>query len=188
MTYWVLALTFFSVNLDFFFILLFLLKQYRFSQVLLGYWCGILVLMSASFLVGKTLATFLPEWALGLLGVLPIYMALHDDDDEADQNSSAHAPVITVFVTYLSVCAGCNLAIFLPVLAGESWTQFGLTLIFISALTVMIVWLIKALADLPAVTRVMDRFGERLMKVIYVAIGCYVFWDSGLIHHVISWI
>ena len=188
MNYWVLALTFLSVNLDFFFILIFLLKQYRFKQVLLGYWFGILILMTASFLVGKTLAAFLPEWALGILGILPIYMALHDDDDDATQKQASHAPVLTVLITYLSVCAGCNLAIFLPVLAGESWLQFGLTLIFITVLTVLIVWVINSIAELPVVTRVMNRFGEPLMKVIYVAIGCYVFWDSGLIHQLISWI
>ncbi|WP_125709660.1 cadmium resistance transporter [Lacticaseibacillus porcinae] len=188
MNYWVLALTFLSVNLDFFFILLFLLKEYRFNQVLLGYWLGILILMTSSFLVGKTLATFLPEWALGILGILPIYMALHDDDDNGMQKHSVHAPVVTVLITYLSVCAGCNLAIFLPVLAGESWVQFGITLGFISILTIIVVWLIREIAEIPAVTRVVNRFGEPLMKVCYVLIGCYVFWDSGLIHQLISWI
>lgn len=187
MNYWVLALTFLSVNLDFFFILIFLLKQYRFKSVLLGYWLGILLLMTASFLIGKTLAAFLPEWALGILGILPIYMALHDDDDDADQKNSTHAPVVTVLITYLSVCAGCNLAIFLPVLAGESWPEFGLTLAFITALTVIIVDVINLIAELSAVTHIMDRYGEKLMKVCYIAIGCYVFWDSGLIHQVISW-
>ena len=118
MNYWVLALTFLSVNLDFFFILIFLLKQYRFKQVLLGYWIGILILMTASLLAGKTLAALLPEWALGILGILPIYIALHDDDDDATQKQANHSPVLTVLITYLSVCAGCNLAIFLPVLAG----------------------------------------------------------------------
>lgn len=188
MTYWVLALTFLSVNLDFFFILLFLLKQYRFKQVLLGYWVGILLLMTASFLVGKTLAAFLPEWALGILGILPIYMALHDDDDDTEQKNHPHSPVITVLITYLSVCAGCNLAIFLPVLAGESWRQFGLTLGFISILTVVIVWLIREIAEIPAVTHVMNRFGEILMKICYIAIGGYVFWDSGLIHEILTWL
>lgn len=188
MNYWVLALTFLSVNLDFFFILLFLLKQYRFKQVLLGYWLGILSLMTASFLVGKTLATFFPEWALGVLGVLPIYMALHDDDDDATHKQSRHSPALTVLITYLSVCAGCNLAIFLPVLAGESWVQFGITLCFITILTLIVVWMIREIAEIPVVTKTMNRFGEPLMKVCYILIGCYVFFESGLLHQLISWI
>lgn len=80
MNYWLLALTFLSVNLDFFFILLFLLKRYRVPQVMLGYLLGTVILMSMSFAIGKALAAFLPEWLLGILGFLPIWMAIHDDD------------------------------------------------------------------------------------------------------------
>lgn len=37
MNYWILALTFISVNLDFFFMLIFLLKKNKLSKVILGY-------------------------------------------------------------------------------------------------------------------------------------------------------
>ncbi|WP_390409886.1 cadmium resistance transporter [Lacticaseibacillus jixiensis] len=187
MNYWLLALTFLSVNLDFFFMLLFLLKQFRLRQVMLGYLLGTLFLLTVSFAVGKVLATILPEWLLGVLGVLPIYMALHDDDDD-DPTTTHGNPVWTVFVTYLSVCAGCNLSIFLPVLAGETLPHFGITLLFIGVLTLIVVYLIHLVADIPVVSKVMDRFGERLMKVCYILIGVYVFFDSGLISHVLSWL
>ncbi|MCI1985824.1 MAG: cadmium resistance transporter [Lactobacillus sp.] len=188
MNYWLLALTFLSVNLDFFFMLLFLLKKYRVQQVMLGYLLGTLILLTLSFAVGKVLASFLPEWLLGILGVLPIYMALHDDDDD-DAGDKAHGgPVLTVLVTYLSVCAGCNLSIFLPVLAGETLPHFGETLIFIGVLTLLVVAVLKLIADIPVVTKVMDRYGEPLMKACYILIGLYVFWDSGLITHVLSWL
>ena len=78
MHYGVLALTFLSVNLDFFLMLVFLLKKYRLWQVLLGYLLGNLILLTASFFVGKALTLFLPEWLLGFLGVLPIWLAFHD--------------------------------------------------------------------------------------------------------------
>lgn len=94
---------------------------------MLGYLLGNLVLLTLSFFVGKTLALFLPEWLLGVLGVLPIYMALRDDDDNADDKTSS-SQVWAVFITYLSVCAGCNLSIFLPVLAGETMVHFLMTL------------------------------------------------------------
>lgn len=186
MNYWLLALTFLSVNLDFFFMLLFLLKRYKVYQVMLGYLLGTMVLMTLSFLVGKALASILPEWSLGVLGILPIWLAFRKDDDD-DGHRSAGAPIWNVFITYLSVCAGCNLSIFLPVLAGETLPHFGLTLLFIGALTLAVVLVIKLVADIPVVTRMMDRYGETLMKACYIAIGLYVFWDSGLIAHVLSW-
>ncbi|MBS0940891.1 cadmium resistance transporter [Lactiplantibacillus plantarum] len=185
MNYWILALTFISVNLDFFFMLIFLLKKNKLSKVILGYLLGNIILLVASYVVGKALAVFLPEWLLGVLGILPIYMAFRDDDDD-DKTSDHKSQVLSVMITYLSVCAGCNLSIFLPVLAGETLTNFFLTLVFIGILTILVVLVIKLIADIPAVSKVMAAHGEKLMKICYVIIGLYVFWDSGLISHLIA--
>lgn len=186
MNYWILALTFLSVNLDFFFMLIFLLKKYKLSHVMLGYLLGNIILLTASFVVGKALAAFLPEWILGILGILPIYMAFHDDDDSNNQKTAHKSETISTLITYLSVCAGCNLSIFLPVLVGETIPNFFITMLFIGTLTILVVLFIKLVADIPAISQVMEAHGERLMKVCYVLIGLYVFWDSGLISHLIA--
>jgi len=185
--YGVLALTFLSVNLDFFFMLIFLLKKYSLPKVMLGYLLGNLILLTASYFIGQILAAFLPEWILGILGILPIYMAFRDDDDD-DDTRTHRSPVLSVLITYLSVCAGCNLSIFLPVLVGETISNFLTTLLFIGVLTVLVVFVIKWVADIPSVSKLMTAHGEKLMKICYVLIGLYVFWDSGLISHILSWI
>ncbi|WP_338216536.1 cadmium resistance transporter [Companilactobacillus muriivasis] len=186
MNYWILALTFLSVNLDFFFMLIFLLKKYKLSHVLLGYLLGNIILLTASFVIGKALSAFLPEWILGILGILPIYLAFHDDDDDDNKQSSHKSETWSTLVTYLSVCAGCNLSIFLPVLVGETISNFIITLLFIGSLTILVVLLIKLIANIPAISKIMEAHGEKLMKVCYVLIGLYVFWDSGLISHLIA--
>ena len=183
--YWILALTFISVNLDCFFMLIFLLKKNKLSNVILGYLLENIILLVASYVVSKALAVFLPEWLLGVLGILPIYMAFRDNDDD-DKTSDHKSQVLSVMITYLSVCAGCNLSIFLPVLAGETLTNFLLTLVFIGILTILVVLVIKLIADIPAISKVMAAHGEKLMKFCYVIIGLYVFWDSGLISHLIA--
>lgn len=188
MNYWLLALTFLSVNLDFFFMLIFLLKKYDFIKVLIGYLLGNIILLTASFIIGKALAAFLPEWILGILGILPIYLAFHDDDDVDEQKETHKSEIITVLITYLSVCAGCNLSIFLPVLVGETIANFLITLGFIGLLTIIVVFIIKFVADIPTVSKVMEKHGEKLMKICYVVIGLYVFWDSGLISHLIAFL
>lgn len=187
MNYWILVLTFISVNLDFFFMLIFLLKKYQLSKVIIGYLLGNIVLLTASFVIGKALAVFLPEWILGILGILPIYLAFHDDDDDS-KKTEHRSEILSVFITYLSVCAGCNLSIFLPVLVGETIANFLITLVFIGSLTVLVVLLIKVVADIPVVSKVMELHGERLMKICYILIGLYVFWDSGLISHLIAFL
>lgn len=95
MNYWLLTLTFLSVNLDFFFMLLFLLNRYPRRAVILGYVMGIAVLMSLSFAIGKTLALLMPEWLLGVLGALPLYLALRPDRD-SDRVSKHHLSLIHI--------------------------------------------------------------------------------------------
>ncbi|CAK1242520.1 cadmium resistance transporter [Fructobacillus fructosus] len=179
-----LTLTFLAVNLDFFIMLLFLLKKYPFRVVLMAYLIGNLFLMMASFLAGQVLEAFLPEWLLGVLGFIPIYLAFRDDDDDEDDDAKGKSPFWIVLGTYLSVCAGCNLSIFLPVLLGESWLTFAETLLYIGVLTVIIVFVLRAVADNKVVTSLIDRFGEKLMKICYILIGLYVLLDSGFLVHV----
>ena len=112
-------------------------------------------------------------------------MAIHDNDEEQD-NDSKKSPIVTVLLTYLSVCSGCVLAIFLPVMVGESFNNFLIALLIIALLTIVIVFIVNLVADMRVVTGLMDRYGEILMKVCYILIGLYVFWDSGLISHVVA--
>ncbi|MBS9338022.1 hypothetical protein G6R29_00010 [Fructobacillus sp. M2-14] len=186
MTISLLTLTFLAVNLDFFIMLLFLLKKYAFKSVLFAYVIGNMLLMVASFLAGQVLEALLPEWLLGILGFIPIYLAFKGDDDETSASMKTKSPFWIVLGTYLSVCAGCNLAIFLPVLMGESWTTFGLTLLYISVLTALMALLIKAVVNVQQVATIIDRYGEKLMKACYVLIGLFVLFDSGFIAHVIQ--
>lgn len=186
MNYGLITLTFISVNLDFFLMMLFLLRQYRFRQVLVGYLIGTLLLVTLSFVAGQFLAALLPEWVLGILGVLQIWLAFRDDDD--DNQGHGVNGTWGVMLTYLSVCAGCNLSLFLPVLANQRLANFGMILALVTILTVVAVVVINLVGKLPVIVRGMDRFGESLMKICYVAIGCYVFYDSGLVTHLLQWL
>lgn len=185
MNWWLIFITFIGVNLDFFVMLLFLLGKYRVKDVIIGYSIGLVILLAASFFAGKILSLFLPEWILGILGILPIYMALHDNDEEVSDLSKKN-PILTTFITYIAVCAGCNLSIFLPILTNLHFRQFLMANLFIIILAVVAVLLIKAIGNLPTVKNIMDRYSESLMKVIYIGVGLYVFWDSGLVSHIIK--
>lgn len=183
MNWWIILVTFIGVNLDFFFILLFLLKKYTLQQVILGYIIGTVLLISLSFFAGQVLALFLPEWLLGVLGILPIYMAFKDDDDEPKEDTK-RSPVMATCMTYLAVCAGCNLSIFLPVLTGLGFMNFLMVLLFLIILSTIIVLIINLIGNSKVVQDVMNKYGESLTKLVYIGVGLYVFWDSGLISHI----
>lgn len=185
MNWWLILVTFIAVNLDFFVMLLCLVNRYRTRDVIIGYGLALVLLLCASFFAGKILAIFLPEWLLGLLGFLPIYMALHDNDEDIDP-ASRKSPIVTTLVTYLAVCTGCNLSIFLPILTNLSMQQFLLTIGFVILLAIIAVVIIKGFGSLPTVNRWMSKYSEPLMKVIYIGVGLYVFWDSGLVSHIVK--
>ncbi|WKN29382.1 CadD family cadmium resistance transporter [Apilactobacillus kunkeei] len=184
---WLLILiTFLGVNLDFFFILLLLLKKHKLGSVMMGYLIGLWTLLILSFSVGQILDRFLPEWILGLLGILPIYMALKDEDEDAKEVNHK-SPVVITLITYLSVCAGCNLALFLPVLSTISAIQIAEVIAVLTILSILIILIIKWIGNIKVVNDLMEKYGEILTKVVYIGVGIYVLFDSGLIAHVISW-
>lgn len=185
MNYTLIVITFIAVNLDFFFILLFLLDRYPTHDVIVGYTSGVILLLTISWLIGRALNDFLPEWVLGVLGVLLIYMAIHDSDESA-QRSQGYHPIVATFVTYLAVCSGCNLSIFLPVLMDQRGSSFITTLILVVLLTILAVLLVKWLGTRSIVKQVMSKYGDRLMKVVYIGVGLYVFYDSGLFSHLLN--
>ncbi|WP_220729989.1 cadmium resistance transporter [Apilactobacillus zhangqiuensis] len=184
---WLLILvTFLGVNLDFFFILLLLLKKHKLGSVMMGYLIGLWILLILSFSVGQILDRFLPEWVLGLMGILPIYMALKDEDEDAKEVNHK-SPVVITLITYLSVCAGCNLALFLPVLSTISAIQIVEVIAVLTILSILIILIIKWIGNIKVVNDLMEKYGEILTKVVYIGVGIYVLFDSGLIAHVISW-
>lgn len=54
----VLALTFLAINLDFFIMMLFLLKKYPFRSVLFGFMAATMLLMVLCFIAGQLLESF----------------------------------------------------------------------------------------------------------------------------------
>ncbi|USS88229.1 cadmium resistance transporter [Fructilactobacillus hinvesii] len=181
-----LTLTFIAVNLDFWVLLLFFLNRFSVWAVLSGYLTGLILLLCLSYGVGQTLAYWLPEWVLGGLGFLPLYLAVRGDNDDDETPKRQVTPVVTVFLTYLTVCAGCNLAIFVPVLLGQSISVFLVTVAYLVGLTVLVVLGLQQLSHWQVLQRTLARWGTPLMRLCYLAIGLYVLFDSGFIRHIMG--
>lgn len=73
---------------------------------------------------------------------------------------------------------------FLSILINENIVSFVYTLVFIAILTIITTVIIKLIINNKFVTEFMENYGEVAMKVCYIFIGVYVFFDSSLIEHV----
>ena len=183
MNFGIVLVAFISVNLDFFFMLIFLLQKYRLKIVIIGYSISVLLILLLSYIIGFTLLKLFPEWFLGILGIVPIYLAFHDDDAD-DKKEKYQLGILDVILTYFSTCLGCNLSIFLPILISEDIVNFIYTLVFIVILTAIVTVIIKSIMNNNFVTKFMEKYGEITMKICYVFIGVYVLFDSGLMEHI----
>lgn len=179
----IIFIAFISVNLDFFFLLIFLLRKHRLKDVIIGYSISTLLILVLSYIIGFTLLKIFPEWLLGIMGIIPIYLAFHDDDDE-NKKENCQSSILDVIVTYFSICLGCNLSVFLPILINENIVNFMYTLAFVVILTIIATVIIKIIMNNNFITKFIDNYGEIAMKICYIFIGVYVFFDSGLIEHI----
>lgn len=178
-----LTLLFIGVNLDFFVILLFLLKKYSFKATLIGYGIGMLILWFIAAIISQTLHEFIPSWSLGILGLIPIYMALRNGEDEEASETSQKSAILAVIGVYLGTCGADNMAIYVPVLSSLSITATLLGALYITILMILSTILAQKIDNLPLVGTAIEKYGEIATRIIYVIIGVGVIWESNLVPH-----
>ncbi|MCM0599432.1 cadmium resistance transporter [Periweissella fabalis] len=177
-----LTLLFIAVNLDFFVILLFLLKKYSFRSTLIGYGIGMLLLWFIAAIISQTLHDLLPAWTLGILGLIPIYMAIKSSEEEATETSHKSA-ILGVIMVYLGTCGADNLAIYVPVLSNLSILETIIGAFYITILMILSTILAQKIDNLPVIGLAIEKYGEIATRLIYVIIGVSVIWESNLISH-----
>lgn len=183
-----LTLLFVGVNLDFFVILLFLLKKYSFKAALIGYGIGMLFLWFLAAIISQTLHEFIPAWSLGILGLIPIFMALKGDDDEEASETKQKSAILAVTAVYLGTCGADNMAIYVPVLSSLTITETLLGAVYITVLMVLSTILAEKIDNLPIIGNAIEKYGEIATRLIYVIIGVGVIWESNLVPHLIQFI
>lgn len=182
------TMLFIGVNLDFFVILLFLLQKYSYKDNLIGYELGMVIVFGISALAGQIIQSFIPEWSIGLLGIIPIYMGIkgEEDDNDNDEKHKSNKGVIAVLLMYLVSCGADNIAVYVPVLATMTVTNILITLVYFILLTAISLTLAYFFGQIPIIKNVFKRFGEPLSRIIYVLIGIFVMVDTGLVNQIVN--
>ncbi|AFS41164.1 MAG: cadmium resistance transporter [Leuconostoc gelidum] len=182
------TMLFIGVNLDFFVVLLLLLQKYRFRDNFIGYELGMLLVFVISAIAGQLIQTIIPTWAIGLLGLLPIYMGIKGENDDVNNSSksTSNGGMTAVLLMYLISCGADNIAVYVPVLATMTTAAILLTLGYFIILTAISLILAYLFGQIPIVKYVFERWGSPISRIIYILIGLFVMLNTGLIQFIFN--
>lgn len=182
------TMLFIGVNLDFFVVLLLLLQKYRFRDNFIGYELGMLLVFVISAIAGQLIQTIIPTWAIGLLGLLPIYMGIKGEDDDVNNSSksTSNGGMTAVLLMYLISCGADNIAVYVPVLATMTTAAILLTLGYFIILTAISLILAYLFGQIPIVKYVFERWGSPISRITYILIGLFVMLNTGLIQFIFN--
>lgn len=182
-----LTTVFIGANLDFFLILIFLLQKYKFKDTFFGYSVGVLTLYILSAIAGQTIQAIVPTWVIGLLGLIPIWFAFKNGEEEiSNKSNKVHQTIFIVFLIYIVTCGADNLALYIPVLSTFTISECFIGGIYFILLAFISNILAFYTGKIPIITKVFNKYGELLTRVIYFGIGIFVMYDTKLLSQIFA--
>jgi len=193
------ALSYIGTTTDYFIILLFIFGQYRqpaqVRSVVFGAYLGNAVLVMISVVIALGLKQVPEEWLLGLLGILPIIIGIknyYSDSDEVAEvadnlrHSDNQQLIFKMVGITIATCGADNIALYVPY-----FTMINLTLlpiIFVIFIVILSLALLLAykVTQMPIIYRLLERFGDKVQLIIYVALGIYVMFAAGTLQHLFT--
>ena len=176
-----ILLIFVGLNIDTFIALLFLLRNYNYRLPILGFGAATFILWILGVALGKGLAFLFPDWITGFMGIVLIFIALFEQDEEKKTTN-------TGFFSLLLFClslGGDNLAVYIPWVVNLSWSQIIYVGIIFEICSVLLILLGKLFISVKPVAYLLEKYGNYGSKIVYILAGLYIIWNSHLISHLI---
>lgn len=187
-----------STALDLLVILMLLFSKYpgrnARRNIYIGQYIGSLCLTGISLFFAFVLHYVPQKWLLGLLGLIPIFFGikylLSDEDEAAEVNEKLDqrqnkSLVATVAITTIASCGADNIGLFVPYFVSLTFWQLLVTLVIFIICIYILVTLGEKSAHLSFVKVFLARYGNWIMALIYIGLGCLIIWESGTIQHFI---
>lgn len=172
-------------DLDFFVLLISMIKKYKFKNTLIGYILGVAIMFIVSATVGQFIQAIVPMWMIGLLGFVPIYFGLRSEEKEVKKQKTNRS-ILKILLIYLAACGVDNLALFTPVLAKLTIYQCIISGLLFILLALVTATLAYYAGRIKIVELLFIKYGDAIIRFIYIGIGIFVMIDTGLISKVIS--
>ncbi len=177
--------SFAATNIDDIFVLALFFGQVgegglRRQHVVIGQYLGFSALTAIS-LLGYFARLIIPETWIGLLGLMPIALgvrkALISRPALRAERPAQRSIGAVAAVTFAN--GGDNIGIYMPLFASSNAGQLGVILAVFYALVA--VWCIIGLyvGRHPLVVGLLNRYGNKLVPVVLIALGIYILWDCG---------
>ena len=194
------VLAFASTNIDDIFVLMLFYSQvgatFRRRHVVAGQYLGFLALIAISTLGYFGTLVIPPAW-VGLLGLAPIALGIRQLVRRREESPPEVAPATTTAgtgrtrlgallnpqtygvaaVTFAN--GGDNIGIYVPLFARGSGRDLVVTIAVFLLLVAAWCALAAVLASHPAVARVLDRHGRRIVPFVLIGLGACILLESG---------
>jgi cadmium resistance protein CadD (predicted permease) len=155
-------------------------------QIWAGQYAGTAALMLASVVAALGLTVVPGDWA-GLLGLVPFALGVHGlvRAVRARSRGEAHSPAVAtglLSVAGVTVAGGAdNISVYTPVFRTIGT---GATVVTVAVFVVGVaLWCLAGswLGSHKRVIDLVDRYGQWLVPVVFVALGVFIVADSGVI-------
>jgi cadmium resistance transport/sequestration family protein len=193
-----------ATNIDDIFLLAVYFTQvnatFRNRHIVLGQYMGFAAILGVSAL-GYLGALIIPEAIIGLLGFAPIYMGIRrlmqrqPDQPEpetvsvpaesAPRTASIGAALFSpqtysvALVTFAN--GGDNISVYLPLFAGKTAAELGITLAVFALLIALWCYLGYRLGNYPTLSQLIKRYGRIIVPFVLIALGLYILAESGTV-------
>jgi cadmium resistance protein CadD (predicted permease) len=144
-------------------------KRFERRQLIVGQYLGIFTLVVISGVVAIGLVVVPDRW-VGLFGVIPLALGLR-----GLVGHGTHGPVMiksSLGVAGLTIANGAdNVSVYTPIFRQEGWNG---ALVFLVVFAVLVAaWIAAAayLASRQAIAGVLDRWGHRIVPIVFIVIG-----------------
>ncbi|MEB3338931.1 MAG: cadmium resistance transporter [Leptolyngbyaceae bacterium] len=193
--------SFVATNIDDIVILMIFFAQvnstFRTKHIVAGQYLGFTLLILAS-LPGFFGALILPKAWIGLLGIVPIAIGMHQllqREEEEDEpvptltvNPDAIKPSVIASLlapqTYQVAAVtfangGDNIGIYVPLFASTNWASLGLTLSVFFLLLGAWCAIAYFLTRRPLIADTLTRYGERIVPFVLMGLGIFILIENG---------
>ena len=190
-----------STSIDYLIILMAVFAQARAASsrrwIVGGHYAGTALLFVASLLAAFVAHRVPDEWAVGLLGLVPILLGIRaalareEDGDVADEvaerasgQSNLGLSWTMALVTIAS--GGDNLGIYIPYFATLDAGKLTMVAVVFAVMIALLCYASLKLLDIPGVSEILERYERVVLPVVFIGLGIFILAEAGTISHLLG--